>query len=534
MQTPMVRARGLAAALLLALALPAGLAAQFGGGLPVDAAPQFTSDDPTIRAIWEEGVERSQVYSLGQTLLDSIGPRLTGTPGFERAADWVIHMYGQWGVQAAKEQYGTWRGWERGVTHLDLLEPRVRSLEAMMLAWSPPSNGAVTGPAVLLPRFEGEADLEAFLGSVRGKFVLWSFAEPTCRPDEHFQEFAQRGAFERFREERDRARGAWQDRFLSARLSPAQLAARLEDAGVLGIITTRWSQGWGVNKIFGAQTTRAPQVDVSCEDYGLIFRLAEEGQNPVLRLNAESRFLGDVPANNVIGRIQGTERPDEYVMLSAHFDSWDGGSGATDNGTGTLTMMEAMRILAEVYPQPKRTILVGHWSGEEQGLNGSRAFVADNPEVVRGLQALFNQDNGTGRVVNIATSGFTSAGEFFGRWLSQIPTNITQHITLQVPGTPGSGGTDHVAFVCVPAPGFNLSALNWEYSRYTWHTNRDTFDKVMIDEVRNNAVLTAMLAYLASEDPEFMPRDMRVLPPNPQTGEPATWPQCRDGARTSG
>jgi carboxypeptidase Q len=218
-------------------------------------------------------------------------------------------------------------------------------------------------------------------------------------------------------------------------------------------------------------------------------------------------------------------------MLSAHFDSWDGGSGATDNGTGTVTMLEALRILRTVYPNPKRTILVGHWNGEEQGLNGSRAFVADNPQVSSGLQALFNQDNGTGRVVNISTSGFLQAGGFFGRWLAQIPQSLTQHITLQVPGAPGAGGTDHVSFVCVPAPGFNLSALNWEYSRYTWHTNRDTFDKVMIDEVKNNAVLTAMLAYLASEDPEFMPRDLRTLPVNPQTGQPGEWPVCRDGAR---
>lgn len=529
----MGRSTRLALTLLLSLAPVATAAAQPAGMLAVGAAPQFTSDNPTIRAIWDEGMDRSQVYALGQALLDSIGPRLTGTPGFERGADWLVHMYRQWGIEARKEQYGTWRGWERGVTHLDLLEPRVRTLESMMLAWSPPSNGVLTGPAVLLPRFEDEASLESFLSSARGKFVLWSFAEPTCRPDDHFREFAQQGAFDRFREERDRARGAWQDRFLSARLSPAQLAARLEDSGALGIIMTQWSQGWGVNKIFGAQTTRIPQINVACEDYGLVFRLAEQGQNPVLRLNADSRFLGEVPANNVIARIPGTERPDEYVMLSAHFDSWDGGSGATDNGTGTLTMMEAMRILREVYPAPKRTILVGHWSGEEQGLNGSRAFVTDNPEVVRGLQALFNQDNGTGRVVNISTSGFAAAGEFFGRWLSQIPTNITQHITLQVPGMPGSGGTDHVSFVCVPAPGFNLSALNWEYSRYTWHTNRDTFDKVMTEEVQNNAVLTAMLTYLASEDPQFMPRDTRAMPVNPQTGQPMPWPACRDGARTA-
>ena len=522
---------GILCGLLATLVLASSADAQ--PGPRVAAGPQFPTDNATIRALWEEGMQRSQVYGLGQTLLDSLGPRLTGTPGYERAADWLVHMYGQWGVQARKEQYGTWRGWERGITHLDLLEPRVRSLESMMLAWSPPSAGTVSGEAILLPEFTTPESVDAFMATVRGKFVLWSFAEPTCRPDDHFQEFAVEGAFQRFREARDAARGAWQDRFLSARLSPAQMAARIEEAGAHGVIMTQWSQGWGVNKVFGAQTTRIPQVNVSCEDYGLIFRLAENGQSPVLRLTAESRFLGDMPANNVIASIPGRELPDEYVMLSAHFDSWDGGSGATDNGTGTVTMLEALRILKTVYPNPRRTIMVGHWTGEEQGLNGSRAFVADNPEVVQGLQALFNQDNGTGRVVNISMSGFTKAGEFFARWLGQIPQDITQHITLQIPGMPGAGGTDHVAFVCAPSPGFNLSALNWEYGRYTWHTNRDTFDKVMVDEVQNNAVLVAMLAYLASEDPEFMPRDTRILPPNAQTGQPGEWPACRDGARTS-
>src|SRR5687768_17907503 len=126
-------------------------------------------------------------------------------------------------------------------------------------------------------------------------------------------------------------------------------------------------------------------------------------------------------------------------MLSAHFDSWNKSSGATDNATGTVTMLEAMRILKQAYPRPKRTILVGHWGGEEQGLNGSRAFMADHPEIVSGLQSLFNQDNGTGRVTAISTSGLVNAGEWFGRWLARVPTEITRHITLGVPGNPPGG-----------------------------------------------------------------------------------------------
>jgi carboxypeptidase Q len=136
-----------------------------------------------------------------------------------------------------------------------------------------------------------------------------------------------------------------------------------------------------------------------------LYRLSESGGKPVISIHTESKELGVVPTFNTIAEIKGTEKPDEYVMLSAHFDSWDGGTGATDNGTGTLTMMEAMRCLKKYYPHPKRTILVGHWGSEEEGLNGSRAFVEDHPEIVKNLQALFNQDNGTGRVVNLIGPG---------------------------------------------------------------------------------------------------------------------------------
>src|SRR5207253_9632665 len=138
-------------------------------------------------------------------------------------------------------------------------------------------------------------------------------------------------------------------------------------------------------------------IVVSCEDYGLVARLARTGKSPRLRVNAESEMIGPAPVLSTIAELPGTDHPDEYVVLSAHFDSWDGSSGATDNGTGTLTMMEAMRILKQAYPKPKRTIRVGHWTGEEVGLVGSKAYREDHPEVLAGLQAVFNNDNGTGR-----------------------------------------------------------------------------------------------------------------------------------------
>src|SRR5690606_13731603 len=290
----------------------------------------------------------------------------------------------------------------------------------------------------------------------------------------------------------------------------------------------------GVNKIFGANTKKVPTVDLSLEDYGMLYRLAESGHTPRISVKADSKELGMVPTFNTVAEIKGTEKPNEYVMLSAHFDSWDGGTGATDNATGTLVMMETMRILKKYYPNPKRTILVGHWGSEEQGLNGSRAFVEDHPEIVNNVQALFNQDNGTGRVANISGQGFLHAYDFMGRWLAAVPADIRRGIETQFPGFPGGGGSDHASFVAAGVPAFMLSSLSWSYGNYTWHTNRDTYDKIVFDDVRSNAILTAILVYMASEDPEKANREKSILPFNERRNEPGTWPAKRSPTRKGG
>lgn len=196
-------------------------------------------------------------------------------------------------------------------------------------------------------------------------------------------------------------------------------------------------------------------------------------------------------------------------------------------------MMEAMRILKKVYPNPKRTILVGHWGSEEQGLNGSRAFVEDHQEIVQNLQVLFNQDNGTGRVVNISGQGYLHAYEFISRWLSKVPEKYKEKLETRFPGTPGGGGSDFASFVAVGAPGFSLSSNSWLYGSYTWHTNRDTYDKIVFDDVRNNAILTAILIYQASEDAAKTPRDKSVMPFNSK-GEQSKWPEQKKATRKGG
>ena len=507
------------------------------GALPGAASAQsLATDDPVLRAIWEEVEQRSQVEALSQALLDSIGPRLTGSPQMERAQEWAVERFASWGIDAEVEPYGTWEGWDRGPSHVDLVSPRVRSLEGRILAWSPGTGGRpVEGPVTYLPEIRSPADWEAFLGTVEGHWVMLSFPEPTCRADEQWEEFAMEGSFERMADLREGARNRWNASLQATGSDDPRgrdLHHALEAAGALGIVTSQWPGSFGTTRVFNAYTRERPTFELSCEDYGLVYRLAANGQGPVLRLTAEAESLGEVPVGNVIATIPGTDLPDEYVVLSAHFDSWEGSSGATDNGTGSVLMMEVARILASVYPAPRRTILVALWNGEEQGLNGSRAFTEDHPEVVEGLQALFNQDNGTGRIVNLSAQGFTAASGTLASWMAQVPAEVSRFVDLQLPGSPGGGGSDYASFVCWGAPAFSLGALSWDYGSHTWHTHRDTFDKVVFDDLRNNVVLTASLTYLAANADERVSRERRNVMTDFQ-GRPTAWPECQPAVRSS-
>jgi carboxypeptidase Q len=488
--------------------------------------------DPVIEAIVKEANENSQLETLGHQLFDGIGPRLVGTPQMQQAHDWAVKKYGEWGITARNEKWGEWKGWERGVSHIDMVYPRIKTLEAMQLAWSPSTNGkAVVGELVIIPDLDDSLAFQKWLPGVKGKFVMMSMPQPTGRPDYNWKEHGTPESFEKMKAQRTALTEAWDKRIAKTGKTTRTLPAVLEKAGALGIVTSNWSRGFGVNKIFQARTTKVPTIDVSLEDYGMLYRLQESGVKPKISVRTDSKDLGMVPTFNTIAEIKGSEKPNEYVMLSAHFDSWDGGTGATDNGTGTVMMMEALRILKKVYPNPKRTILVGHWGSEEQGLNGSRAFVEDHPEVVNNLHMLFNQDNGTGRVREITGQGFLYSYDFIQRYLSKVPEKIRTGITTTFPGTPSGGGSDNASFTAVGAPGMGLSATPFSYFDYTWHTNRDTYDKVVFDDLRSNAILAAILVYQACEDPNKFPRDKSLLPVDVKTGERNKWPEQRKATR---
>jgi carboxypeptidase Q len=511
-------------------------------------AQATTGPSPVISRIQAIGIDSSRTEQLSHALFDSLGPRLTGTPDLKRANDWLVSTYKSWGIEARNEKIGTWRGWRRGYSHIDLITPRVRSLEGTMLGYSPGTGKKdLTATTIILPRFADSTEFVKWLPNAKGKFVLVSAPLPTCRPREDWAANATPASNEKMDSLRARVAREWTSRNIrgtgyNLAVGTGDLGMRMEQAGIAGIITSRSKDAWGTIEVFETYNVRAPAIALSCEDYGLVFRLTESGAKPQIRMNLDAELLGEQPIYNTVAMIRGSEKPDEYVVLSAHFDSWDGSSGATDNGTGTITMLEAMRILKQVYPKPRRTIVVGHWAGEEEGEVGSRAFTEDHPEVLKGLQALFNQDNGTGRIVRIGGAGLPNAAEHMNAWIAAFPPQMQLENLYRGPGLPAGGGSDDFAFACYGLPAFGLGALNWDYNNYTWHTNRDTYDKVVFDDLKSNATLTAMLAYLASEDPTFITRervDLAALaasqPPGGaqrrRGGFPTTWPACTKAAR---
>ncbi|MDB4908662.1 MAG: peptidase [Gemmatimonadetes bacterium] len=539
---------------LRARLIPAATLLAFAAALPIHAQ-QSPTPDPIINRIWSMGMDSSHTMELSSILFDSLGPRLQGAPDTKRAQDWLVKTYKSWGIEAANEKYGTWRGWRRGHSHVDLISPRVRTLEATMVGYSP-GTGAKDRIAstIILPRFADSTEFVKWLPQAKGKLVMVDGPALTCRPTEDWTASATPASKARMDSLKLAMRREWGGRNvrgtgLSLALGGGELGMRLDKAGIAGLLTSRPKDAWGTREIFETYNTKSPALSLSCEDYGLVFRLTERGAKPKIRMNLDAQLLGEQPVFNTVAQIKG-QNPDQYVMLSAHFDSWDGSSGATDNGTGTITMLEAMRILKQVLPNPKRTILVGHWTGEEEGEVGSKAFYEDHPAVVAGLQALFNQDNGTGRVVSMDGGGLPNGDVHLRSWLDRLPTELRTQVNYGGVGRPAGGGSDDFSFGCAGLPAFGLGSLNWNYFNYTWHTDRDTYDKIVFDDLKSNATLAAMLVYMASEDASQVTRERVDLvelaradsvraAQNPQANgrgrrpRSTTWPACEKAARVT-
>lgn len=493
---------------------------------------QTTSTKPIVSNFEKEVQNHSQLKNLAQELLDGIGPRLVGTPQMEAANNWAVQTFQKWNIPARNEEFGKWKAWERGISHIDMISPWVKSLDATQLAWSPATKKPVVAEVIAMPIFNSEADFKSWLPKVKGKIVLMSPKQDFGRSDYQYKEFATEETYQKITKAKKNASDTWRKSMEFTGFTQNTLPLELEKNGAVAVAISNWTGIMGANRIFGAKTKTIPMIDINNEEYSMLYRLAENGKAPKLSINVQSQFKGEAKMYNTIAEIKGTEKPNEYVILSAHLDSWDGAQGATDNGTGVITVMEAARILKKYYPNNKRTILVCLWGSEEQGLNGSRAFVEDHPEIVENTIAVFNFDSGTGRIVRINGAGFEKSYDYMGRWLNAVPDYITKHIETTFPGSPSGGGSDHASFLAYGAPGFMMGSHNWGYGGYTWHTNRDTYDKIVFDDLEYNVILAATLSYMASEEPEMVNKDRRIMPMDKE-GNPTKWPEPKKAERTS-
>lgn len=492
-----------ALAMLVAL-MPAAAAAQ---------AAQEAVDLEVVRRIREEGLERSQIEPLARHLTEVIGPRLTGSPSMKRANDWTAETLREWGLEnVVVEAWGEFgRGWQADEYQGALMNPYPQQLQGQPLAWSGSTKGTVTGPAIIV-RAESVEELEEYRWRMAGAFVMLD------APREVTPEFDHR---ERRTSEEDllapsaapqrgggdqAARQARFERFRAQRELSNAIIAMADEAGAYGIIRNS-SRGDGVvSGSSGGSRERGAdpmvQLMITTEQYNQIFRNLEAGLSILLKVNIKNRFFGDdLDAYNTLAEIPGTDKADEIVMVGAHLDSWHMGNGATDNAAGSVVMMEAMRILRALDLHPRRTVRIALWSGEEQGLLGSRAWVANNPGLHSKISAYLNVDNGTGKIRGIWDQSNEKVIPVFEQLLE--PFRDLGVVAVRHGNT---GGTDHLAFDAAGIPGFNFIQDPIEYGINTHHTELDTFDHLLIEDLQQAAVVVASTLYHLAMRDEMMPR----------------------------
>ena len=489
-------------------------------GVLTFAAPAATQvareavDLDVVERIRDEGLNRSQLPELASYLTDVIGPRLTNSPGIWRAQDWLTATFDGWGLENIEvEPWGEFgRGWENVAISFRALTPYPQPLEAWPTAWTGSTDGTVRGPAVIL-EVESAEELEQYRGTLAGAFVLtepYEWIEPVWEPRERRQTLEwllappeEREQPQLTAEERERRMAEWRTRWELRQQVDAMLA---EEGAAAVLRPSGWS--YGLLRLGGTRAYRAdqpvpgPQIVVAHEDYGQIWRNVKRGVGMELELNVQNRWYDDdLQARNVLADLPGTDLADEYVMIGGHLDSWHGGTGAADNAAGTVVMMEALRILKELGVQPRRTIRIALWSGEEQGLLGSRMWVENHPELHDRVSAYLNFDNGTGRIRGIYNQMNEAVTPIFEQLL--WPFRDLGVVAVKHANT---GGTDHLAFDRAGIPGFQFIQDPIEYSINTHHSNIDTYERLVLEDLKQAAVVVASLAYHLAMRDEMLPR----------------------------
>jgi len=499
------------------------------------AIAQEKLDMDMISKIRKEGLENSHVMDIAFHLTDASGSRLTSSPGFFRAANWAKNELAKWGlVNAQLEPWGEFgKGWELKKSYVAMTAPYYRPLIAFPKTWTKGTNGLQTAD-VMIVNAKDSAELEQYRGKLSGKVILLyrtdtlkqSFQADARRyTDDDLLKMANAGP-QQPRQQQQTPDTAQQRRMrdqFQRNQGPAQMANRVKDMalknGAVAVLSfsPRGQDGTLFVQGGGAYTATSPEnfldIVVSMEDYMSLTRLVNAGIPVKLDVDVKTEFSNpDSKAYNVVAEIKGTDPKlkEELVMLGGHLDSWQGATGATDNAAGCSVMMEAIRILKTLGVKPRRTIRIALWSGEEEGLLGSRAYVKTHfadpatmelkPDHAK-FSSYFNIDNGTGKVRGIYLQGNDKVKDIFTQWLQ--PFNDLGATTVTISNT---GGTDHQSFDAVGLPGFQFIQDPIEYDTRTHHTNMDSYDHLIAADLKQVATIVASFVYNTAMRDEKLPR----------------------------
>ncbi|PWT99434.1 MAG: peptidase M28 [Bacteroidetes bacterium] len=481
---------------------------------------QSDAPDPAIiQKIREEGLQHSQVMDIAHHLTDESGPRLTNSPGFMKAAQWAVAEMKSWGMKSNLEAWGDFGpGWELQRSYIAMKVPYYHPIIAHPFAWTKGTNGMVTADVVFLQSLSEEA-ISKYKGSFQGKVVLAGVTDTVLRSA--FDAYANRYTDKELDSLKD------SDMFTEEMLNGMigyfngiRAAMRhLQKLGCVAVLNARTYNRDGTIDVAQWYTGKKDELldlltfEVGTEDYLSMQRLLERGKKVQIELEVKSRMIPEnTKAYNVIGEIPGTDPTlkSELVMLGGHLDSWHSGTGATDNAAGCAVMMEAARILHALNLQPKRTIRVALWSGEEQGLLGSHAYVTKHfgdpvtmkllPEQSK-VSVYYNLDNGTGKIRGIYLQNNEAVRPIFQQWLQPFNDLGATAITSS-----NTGATDHLSFDAVGIPGFQFVQDPMEYETRTHHTNMDDYDHLSPDDLKQASTIIAAFVYLSSVRAEKIPR----------------------------
>ncbi|HZX58726.1 MAG TPA: M20/M25/M40 family metallo-hydrolase [Mucilaginibacter sp.] len=484
-------------------------------------AQQETVDTAAFRKIRNAEMSNSHIPWIAHYITDVSGSRLTNSPGFFRAGNWAVSTMKSWGmVNATLEPWGNYgRGWEAEEFSVSMTAPYLQSVIGYAVPWSANTNGELKAPVAILNinHMTDSAYMSKHLGDYKGKIIF--LTSDRKQIDGDFKPFSTRLTDSQLMKMPDdyMITRAQIDSYIKILTAENELLHKLQSAGALALITANGRDGTVTVQSFNGYKVGWPQslpeAAISGVDGLKIKRLIASGHTVELSLNIKGKFYSDdIKGYNVVGEIPGSDPKlkAQYVMLGGHMDSWTAGTGATDNGAGCIVMMEAVRLLDSLHLQPKRTVRIVMWSGEEEGLLGSYGYVKNHfgnaetgelkPEQAK-ISAYFNLDNGTGKIRGIYAQGNIAIKPIFEQWL--VPFNDLGAKTVTLSNT---GSTDHLSFDWVGIPGFQFIQDPLDYETKTHHTNMDTYDYLQIDDLKQAAVIVASFVYQAANRPDMLPR----------------------------